>query len=173
MVELLPCVTSNNNLLILFLSWLDAQVSELLLQIWISVLCSLASDSFGSFFLSIFRAFNNIFQSWLNHILVKLLKLWKVLELSLGLWIEWCLLKNLLRTSSSMFWAINLSLFLLGQKAFLFLFLGVNFLATEIFTRWFLLEVFWSSNSWRMVVLHFSLYFNRSSFLNSASLFST
>ena len=175
MVELLSCITSYDNLLILFLSWLDTQVSKLLFQIWISVLCSLTSDSFRSFLLRILWVLNNIFQSRLNHILIKLLKLWKILKLSLSLWIECSLLQNLLSTSSSMFWAVNLSLLLLGHQAFLILFLSINSLSAERFTSWFLLRVFWSSNT-RLMDFNFflDLISNSSSFLSySASLFSS
>jgi len=175
MVELLSRITNYNNLLILFLSWFDTQVSKLLFQIWISVLCSLTIHNFWSFFFKILWVLDNIFQSWLNHILIKLLKLWKILKLSLRLLIECSLLQNFLSTFSGMFWAINLSLLFLVQQAFLILFLSINSLATERFTSWFLLRVSYPPNTRLLVVnFFFHLISNSSNFLSSsASLFSS
>jgi hypothetical protein len=170
MVELLSGIASYNDLLVLLASRFDAQVSKLLFQIWISVPCSLSRESFWSLLLRILWVLHYIFQSWLNHVLIKLLELRKVLELGLGLRIECSLLQNLLSSFSRLLWARGLSLLLLVHQALLFLFLSINSLATERFTSWFLLWVSTPPNTRLLVVnFFFHLISNSSSSLSSSA----
>jgi len=175
MIELLSGIASYNNLLILLLSWLDAQVSKLLFQIWISVPCSLSCECFGSLLLRILWVLHNIFQSWLDHILIKLLKLREVLKLCLSLGNHCSLLQNLLSSFSCLLWALTLPLLLLVLQALLFLFLSINSLSTERFTSWFLLWVSAPPNT-RLLVVNFFLHLisnSSSSLSSSASLLSS